>query len=94
MADSEKLLFIGDIFGKSGREITRKALPLVTRLHSIDLVVANVENAAGGNGITKDVAENLFASGVHVMTTGNHVWDKREAFTYIKEEPRLLRPAN
>ncbi len=94
MASSIKLLFIGDIFGKSGREITRQALPVLTKLHDVDLVVANVENAAGGNGITRDVAENLFASGVQVMTTGNHVWDKKEALTYIKDEPRLLRPAN
>ena len=94
MTGSFKLLFIGDIFGKSGREITRQALPVITKLHGIDLVVANVENAAGGNGITKDVAEKLFASGIQVMTTGNHVWDKKEALTYIKEEPRLLRPAN
>ncbi len=94
MADSVKLLFIGDIFGKSGREITREALPLLTKLHAVDLVVANVENAAGGNGITGDIAEKLFGYGIQVMTTGNHVWDKKEALTYIKEEPRLLRPAN
>ena len=94
MADLVKLLFIGDIFGKSGREITRQALPLLTKLHAVDLVVANVENAAGGNGITRDIAEKLFGYGIQVMTTGNHVWDKKEALTYIKEEPRLLRPAN
>ena len=94
MAGLVKLLFIGDIFGKSGREITRQALPLLTKLHAVDLVVANVENAAGGNGITRDIAEKLFGYGIQVMTTGNHVWDKKEALTYIKEEPRLLRPAN
>ena len=94
MADLVKLLFIGDIFGKSGREITRQALPLLTKLHAVDLVVANVESAAGGNGITRDIAEKLFGYGIQVMTTGNHVWDKKEALTYIKEEPRLLRPAN
>ena len=94
MPDLVKLLFIGDIFGKSGREIIREALPALIKLHEVDLVVANVENAAGGNGITRDIAEKLLGCGIQVMTTGNHVWDKKEALTYIKEEPRLLRPAN
>ena len=94
MSDIVKLLFIGDIVAKPGREITRRALPELIRTHSIDLVIANVENAAGGNGITRDVAESLRDYGIQVMTTGNHVWDKKEALTYILDEPRLLRPAN
>ena len=94
MPDIVKLLFIGDIVAKPGREITRRALPELIRTHSIDLVIANVENAAGGNGITRDIAESLRDHGIQVMTTGNHVWDKREALTYILDEPRLLRPAN
>ena len=94
MPDIVKLLFIGDIVAKPGREITRRALPELIRTHSIDLVIANVENAAGGNGITRDIAESLRDHGIQVMTTGNHVWDKKEALTYILDEPRLLRPAN
>ena len=89
-----KLLFIGDIVGKPGREITRRALPCIVDRHGIDLVVANVENAAGGNGVTRDIAESLRDSGVQVMTTGNHVWDKKEALDYIQVEPRLIRPGN
>ena len=98
MIDAEaaqmKILFIGDIIGKPGRQITRKAIPALVERHGIDLVIANVENAAGGVGITREVAETIRDYGVHVMTTGNHVWDKREALDYIQLEPRLLRPAN
>ena len=94
MSNVVNLLFIGDILAKPGREITRRALPHLVRTRNVDLVIANVENAAGGNGITRDVAENLRDYGVQVMTTGNHVWDKKEALEYIKDEPRLLRPAN
>ena len=89
-----KILFVGDIVGKPGREITRKALPLLVAHHGIDLVIANVENAAGGMGVTRDVAEAIRDAGVHVMTSGNHIWDKKEALDYIELEPRLLRPAN
>lgn len=89
-----KLLFVGDIVGKPGRQILRRALPMLIRVHGLDLVIANVENAAGGFGITRETAEEILASGVQVMTTGNHVWDKREAMDYIGAEPRLLRPLN
>ena len=94
MSDSVTLLFIGDIVGKPGRTITRLALPRLIAHHGIDLVIANVENAAGGNGITRDIAETLLDYGVQVMTTGNHVWDKKEALAYIENQPRLLRPGN
>jgi metallophosphoesterase (TIGR00282 family) len=89
-----RLLFVGDIVGKPGRQILRRGLPLLVRRHRVDLVVANVENAAGGFGITRETAEEILACGVDVMTTGNHVWDKREALDYIEQEPRLLRPLN
>lgn len=89
-----KILFVGDIVGKPGREITRKALPLLVAHHGVDLVIANVENAAGGMGVTREVAEAIRDAGVHVMTSGNHIWDKKEALNYIELEPRLLRPAN
>ena len=89
-----RLLFIGDIVGKPGRDLVRRAVrPLVER-HDVDLVVANVENAAGGHGITRDIGESIRDYGVDVMTSGNHIWDKKEAVDYIPLEPRLLRPAN
>lgn len=89
-----RILFIGDVVGKPGRRILRRALPGLVDRHAVDLVVANVENAAGGKGVTREAAQALFDAGVHVMTTGNHVWDKKEAIDYIAREPRLLRPAN
>jgi metallophosphoesterase (TIGR00282 family) len=88
------ILFIGDIFGRPGRDLVRRGLrPLVER-HEVDLVVANVENAAGGFGITREMGDAIAGYGVDVMTTGNHVWDKKEAMDYVAAEPRLLRPAN
>ena len=92
--DAITLLFIGDIVGKPGRTITRLALPRLVSRYGVDLVIANVENAAGGNGVTRDIAETLLDYGVQVMTTGNHVWDKKETLAYIENQPRLLRPGN
>lgn len=89
-----RLLFIGDIVGKPGRELVRRGLPALVARHQIDLVIANGENAAAGFGITPDLARDLFAWGVHVITGGNHSWDKREIYPYMPTEPRLLRPAN
>jgi 2',3'-cyclic-nucleotide 2'-phosphodiesterase len=89
-----KILFIGDIMGRPGREITRRALPRFVERHDIDLVIANVENAAAGFGITGDLAEALQGYGIDLMTTGNHVWDKKEILDYIPKASRLLRPAN
>ena len=89
-----RILFIGDIFAKVGRDLVKRAVPALVRRHGIDLVIANGENAAGGFGITRDLARELFDTGIEVMTSGNHVWDKRELLTFIEEEPRLLRPFN
>jgi metallophosphoesterase (TIGR00282 family) len=89
-----QILFIGDIFGKPGREIARKAVPALVEARGIDFVVANVENSAAGFGVTGDVADTILSYGVDVMTSGNHVWDKKEVLEYIPREPRLLRPAN
>ncbi len=89
-----RLLMVGDIVGKPGRDVLRRALPRLVAREAIDFVIANVENAAGGFGITRETAEAILASGVHVMTTGNHVWDKKEALDYVAREPRLLRPLN
>jgi 2',3'-cyclic-nucleotide 2'-phosphodiesterase len=89
-----RILFIGDIFGKPGREIARRAIPALTAARDIDLVIANVENSAAGFGVTGDIAETILGYGVDVMTTGNHVWDKKEILDYIPRQPKLLRPAN
>ncbi len=88
------ILFIGDIVGRPGRELVRKGLPALVAHHQVDLVIANAENSAAGFGITKDIGDALLGWGVDVMTSGNHIWDKREALEYIAHEPRLLRPAN
>jgi 2',3'-cyclic-nucleotide 2'-phosphodiesterase len=97
-----KILFIGDIFGRPGRTIVKDRLPELRKRHAPDLVIANCENAAAGFGITPPLAEELFDLGIDVMTTGNHVWDKREIIEYFQmadgnpHSParRLLRPAN
>lgn len=89
-----RLLFIGDIVGKPGRELVRQGLRALVAMHDVDLVIANAENAAGGFGITREIGDELLDRGVDVMTSGNHIWDKKEALEYIGAEPRLLRPAN
>jgi metallophosphoesterase (TIGR00282 family) len=91
---SVRILFIGDIVGRPGRELVRRGLASIVDHHAVDFVVANVENAAAGFGITRDVGDQLLDCGVEVMTSGNHIWDKKEALDYIGAEPRLLRPAN
>ena len=89
-----KVLAIGDIFGKPGLRAVRECLPKAIDRHHVDLVIANAENIAGGFGMTRDLVEELFDLGVHVVTGGNHTWDKSEIFPMLDKEPRLLRPAN
>jgi metallophosphoesterase (TIGR00282 family) len=89
-----KILFIGDIVGKPGRELIRKGLRGLVDREGVDLVIANAENAAAGFGVTKDIGDTLLEAGIHVMTSGNHIFDKKEVLPYITAEPRLLRPAN
>ncbi len=97
-----RILFIGDIFGRPGRTIVHERLPKLVRQHAIDLVIANGENSAAGFGITSQITEELFRLGVDVITTGNHIWDKREIIDYLNmadgnpDSParRLIRPAN
>jgi 2',3'-cyclic-nucleotide 2'-phosphodiesterase len=97
-----RILFIGDIFGRPGRTIVKDRLPGIVRDHAIDLIIANGENAAAGFGITPALAEELFELNIDVITTGNHVWDKREIIDYFKlvannghgPARRVLRPAN
>ena len=89
-----KILFVGDIFGAPGRRIVADHVEDIVKSNQIDLAIANAENAAGGFGITPAIAEDLFALGLDVLTSGNHVWDKRELYDYLNRQPRLLRPAN
>ena len=89
-----KLLFVGDLVGRPGRDLVRVGLPPLVARHEIELVIVNGENVAGGNGITREIGDALLAHGVDVITSGNHIWDKREVLDYIAVEPRLLRPAN
>lgn len=89
-----RILFIGDIFGKPGREIARRAVPALVERRDIDFVIANVENSAAGFGVTGDIADTILGYGVDVMTSGNHIWDKKEVLDYIPRQPKLLRPAN
>jgi metallophosphoesterase (TIGR00282 family) len=89
-----RLLFLGDIVGKPGRELVRKGLASLIERHNVDLVIANAENAAAGRGITREIGDQLLGWGVDVMTSGNHIWAQREAVDYIGAEARLLRPAN
>ncbi len=88
------LLFIGDVMGEPGLRAVRAHVARLRKQYGLGLVVANAENVAGGNGVTPETAEALFAAGVDVLTNGNHAWDKKEALEYIQTEPRLLRPHN
>lgn len=89
-----RFLFVGDIVGRPGRDLIKRGLGRLREFHRIDLVIANAENAAAGFGITREIGDELLERGVDVMTSGNHIWDRREAIEYIGAEPRLLRPAN
>jgi len=89
-----RILFIGDVVGKTGRTAISEHLPDMVKDWSLDLVIINGENAAGGFGITRVIAEELFGAGVDVITTGNHWADQKEILAYIETEDRILRPAN
>ena len=89
-----KLLFLGDIVGRPGRDLIRRHVRALASRHQADLVIANGENAAGGVGITRENMIEILSAGVDVITTGNHVWDKRETLEFIDSDPRLVRPAN
>src|SRR2546422_8758525 len=89
------VLMVGDIFGDSGRAALTKLLPRLRQQHAIDVAVVNIENAAGGFGVTPQIARTVLeAGGVDVLTSGNHIWDKKEIIPYIGKENLLLRPAN
>lgn len=88
------ILFFGDVVGKPGRKAVREFLSRLSGTRDVDLVVANGENAAGGVGVTEPVVRELFEAGVDALTSGNHVWDKREGLFLLEGESRILRPAN
>ena len=88
------ILFIGDIFSSVGRHIVADHLADIKETQHIDLAIANAENSAGGFGVTPSIAEELFALGLDVLTSGNHIWDKKEIYDYFARRPALLRPAN
>jgi metallophosphoesterase (TIGR00282 family) len=89
-----KILFIGDVVGKPGRKAVRELLPRIVADWAIDFVIANCENAASGFGVTRDIIEELYENHIDVLTSGNHIWDKKEVMDYIGEYEALLRPAN
>lgn len=88
------ILVIGDIVGKPGRRALKNLLPGLQRKYNIEFTIANAENAAGGKGISKEVFTEIMGAGVDACTMGNHVWDNREIFNFIDDEPRIVRPAN
>jgi 2',3'-cyclic-nucleotide 2'-phosphodiesterase len=96
------ILFVGDVFGHAGRRVVREHLGHIVGSHQVSLVIVNAENAAGGFGLTPAIADELFDLGAHVLTTGNHIWDKKEIIDYLNSAPagshdrarRIIRPAN
>ena len=89
-----RILFLGDVVGRIARQQVIDAIPVLREELAADFIIVNVENSAGGFGVTPDIADAFLAAGADVLTTGNHVWDKREIIAYIDTQPRLLRPYN
>jgi len=89
-----RFLFVGDVIGKPGRKVVRQLLPGLVDKHAVDYCVVNVENAAGGFGITLDVMRELAELPIDCYTSGNHIWDKRDGLALLDEDQRILRPAN
>ncbi|TFE70754.1 metallophosphoesterase [Methylacidiphilum sp. Yel] len=89
-----KVVFFGDVVGETGREVLREAIPKIKSLYQPDFIIANGENAAGGNGITPKITYEFLRLGIDVITLGDHAWDQKEIVSFIQNEPRLLRPIN
>ena len=89
-----KILAVGDVIGKAGRDVLRARLPALVREHGVEVIVANAENSAGGIGTTPETANDFLSMGVHVLTGGNHTWKHRELISTLEQEPRILRPFN
>lgn len=88
------ILFLGDIVGRPGRRAIKALLPRIQKEYQISFTIANAENAAGGRGLSREVARELFSMDIDVLTMGNHVWDNKDIFSFIDDEHRLIRPAN
>ena len=86
-----KILFIGDIVGKSAREKVKNSIGMLKNKYNPDVIVANAENATGGHGLSKKDAQDFLSSGINVLTLGNHAWDKREMLAFIEECPQIIR---
>jgi metallophosphoesterase (TIGR00282 family) len=89
-----KILFVGDVVGEPGRRAVKQLVPRLRQQHGLDVVIANGENAAGGSGITVNTASEIFAAGVDIITSGDHLWDQKEVTTLLENEKRFLRPLN
>ena len=89
-----RVLILGDVVGRPARRAVRDLVPVLVKNESIDLVVANAENAAGGIGVDIKSAKDLLSAGVHVLTSGNHIWKKKEIYSFLDEHEKLIRPAN
>ena len=89
-----RILFLGDIVGRPGRRAVHELLPSLKIKYEPKFIIANGENAAGGNGITRDVADDLFGAGIDLLTMGNHVWDNKDVYNFIDDDDRIVRPAN
>ena len=89
-----RILILGDVVGRPGRRAVRGLVPSLVKDEKIDLVIANAENSAGGMGVDVKSAEELFSAGAHVLTSGNHIWKKKEIYSYLETHPNLIRPAN
>jgi len=89
-----KVLLIGDIVGQPGRNAVKELLPVLKKEEHVDFVIANAENAAGGSGVTPPIGDELFKYGIDAMTTGDHIWNRKEIFDYLDKTNKLLRPAN
>jgi metallophosphoesterase (TIGR00282 family) len=88
------ILFIADMVGRPGRWAVSQLLPDLKRTHQVDFTIANVENAAGGFGLTREIAKKIHTYGVDCLTSGNHIWDRKDIYPYLEEDSRILRPAN
>lgn len=89
-----KVLFIGDIIGSPGRRVVNNLIPAIVSEHKIDMVIANCENAAGGFGVTRGIVDELYRNKISVLTSGNHIWNRKETADFIEDYETLLRPAN
>ena len=89
-----RILILGDVMGRPGRRAVQEIVPSLIKKEAIDLAIANAENPAGGMGVDIKSASELFYAGLHVLTSGNHIWKKKEIYPYLNEQPRLMRPAN